>query len=105
MVEQLICNQLVGGSIPLIGWEYSLEFVSLSEKDFKLTNRQTDKLPFAGVTQLVRVTAFQAVGRGFESRLPLKRQFKSLRGLEGLRVGKRRKGFCFQKIDCLAKSS
>ena len=26
---------------------------------------------FAGVTQLARVTAFQAVGRGFESRLPL----------------------------------
>ena len=26
----------------------------------------------AGVTQLARVTAFQAVGRGFESRLPLK---------------------------------
>ena len=25
----------------------------------------------AGVTQLARVTAFQAVGRGFESRLPL----------------------------------
>ena len=27
----------------------------------------------AGVTQLARVTAFQAVGRGFESRLPLYR--------------------------------
>jgi hypothetical protein len=27
---------------------------------------------YAGVTQLARVTAFQAVGRGFESRLPLK---------------------------------
>ena len=26
---------------------------------------------FAGVTQPARVTAFQAVGRGFESRLPL----------------------------------
>jgi hypothetical protein len=28
-------------------------------------------LVLAGVTQLARVTAFQAVGRGFESRLPL----------------------------------
>ena len=28
----------------------------------------------AGVTQLARVTAFQAVGRGFESRLPLEPQ-------------------------------
>jgi hypothetical protein len=32
-------------------------------------------LVFAGVTQLARVTAFQAVGRGFESRLPLKEFF------------------------------
>jgi hypothetical protein len=29
----------------------------------------------AGVTQLARVTAFQAVGRGFESRLPLNELF------------------------------
>jgi hypothetical protein len=28
-------------------------------------------MPSAGVTQLARVTAFQAVGRGFEPRLPL----------------------------------
>ena len=48
LVEQLICNQLVGGSIPLASSD-----------------------GIAGVTQLARVTAFQAVGRGFESRLPL----------------------------------
>ena len=34
-----------------------------------------NKLFSAGVTQLARVTAFQAVGRGFESRLPLGIQF------------------------------
>jgi hypothetical protein len=34
----------------------------------------------AGVTQLARVTAFQAVGRGFESRLPLRMFFYLLAG-------------------------
>ena len=32
----------------------------------------------AGVTQLARVTAFQAVGRGFESRLPLENRVRNL---------------------------
>ena len=32
---------------------------------------QCTAIHLAGVTQLARVTAFQAVGRGFESRLPL----------------------------------
>ncbi len=32
---------------------------------------ETDKRGFAGVAQLARASAFQAEGRGFESRLPL----------------------------------
>jgi hypothetical protein len=38
-------------------------------KDVYVLGNSDQKI--AGVTQLARVTAFQAVGRGFESRLPL----------------------------------
>ena len=42
----------------------------------------------AGVTQLARVTAFQAVGRGFESRLPLFLKEDEQRELDGDRLKK-----------------
>ena len=83
-VEQLICNQSVGGSIPFIG-----SIVSSDSKDvegFPSGQReQTVNLPakpsevqillppplYAGIAQLARALAFQAKGRGFESRFPL----------------------------------
>ena len=88
LVEQLICNQLVGGSSPLIGSIF-LKFidvvgfpsgqreqtVNLSAKPSKVRILPPPPLFFralrAGVAQLARALAFQAKGREFESRFPL----------------------------------
>ena len=58
------------------GWRYSklkiLLFLIMWERVARETDLKNIKTKLlAGVTQLARVTAFQAVGRGFESRLPL----------------------------------
>ncbi len=77
-VEQLICNQWVGGSIPLIG---SLEYGEVPEwpkgadcksagSAFEGSNPSLSTFN-AAIAQLARAEAFQASGRGFESRLPL----------------------------------
>ncbi len=49
----------------------------------------------AGVTQLARVTAFQAVGRGFESRLPLHDPVAKFRGKQKMCL----KGAAFLPIE------
>ena len=89
LVEQLICNQQVAGSSPIT----SSKFFSLGEvpewlkgtdcKSVGLCLRRFESFSLhqiphwgcgcddAGVAQLARVSAFQAEGCGFETRLPL----------------------------------
>ena len=88
MVEHLTCNEAVAGSTPAGGSFLDIEAGEVPEwpkgTDCKSVGEafggSNPPLPtttgvitydYAGVTQLARVTAFQAVGRGFESRLPL----------------------------------
>ncbi len=91
LVEPLICNQLVGGSSPLIGSIFEFyntvvgfpsgqreQTVNLSAKPSKVRILPPPPLFFlyriffrAGVAQLARALAFQAKGREFESRFPL----------------------------------
>ena len=77
-VEQLICNQWVGGSIPLIGlsgygevpeWPKKADCKSAGSA-FEGSNPSLSTY-YAAIAQLARAEAFQASGRGFESRLPL----------------------------------
>jgi hypothetical protein len=77
-VEQLICNQWVGGSIPLIGlsgygevpeWPKGADCKSAGSA-FEGSNPSLSTY-YAAIAQLARAEAFQASGRGFESRLPL----------------------------------
>ncbi len=77
-VEQLICNQWVGGSIPLIGFEVSGEVPEWPKgADCKSAGSAFEgsnpslSISYAAIAQLARAEAFQASGRGFESRLPL----------------------------------
>src|SRR6185369_7424554 len=96
-VEHLICNQAVVGSIPIASFEDgSAESSGLTAERYPSGQReQTVNLPAsayggsnpplsiyiamnehvtsfdAGIAQLVRASAFQAEGRGFESRFPL----------------------------------
>ena len=76
--EQLICNQWVGGSIPLIGlcdngevpeWPKGADCKSAGSA-FEGSNPSLS-ISYAAIAQLARAEAFQASGRGFESRLPL----------------------------------
>ena len=82
-VEQLICNQPVGGSIPFASSQKNSQSLGkVAEwskaadcKSAGVSLRRFESCPsqinFAGVAQLARASAFQAEGRGFESRLPL----------------------------------
>jgi hypothetical protein len=99
LVEQLICNQQVAGSSPIASscddgfcpedtgqvakrsnatdcksvgsglrrFDSSPAHVSIMNSDFIIHNWEPER----GSNSVGRVTAFQAVGRGFESRLPL----------------------------------
>ena len=81
-VEQLICNQPVGGSNPFasspldeyIGevaeWTKAADCKSAGESLRRFESCPPQKI-CAGVAQLARASAFQAEGRGFEPRLPL----------------------------------
>ena len=87
VVEQLTCNQQVGGSNPFASstafggagevaeWTKAADCKSAgaSLRRFESFPPHHDGLVFvhAGVAQLARASAFQAEGRGFESRLPL----------------------------------
>jgi hypothetical protein len=88
LVEQLICNQRVGGSNPLAGFfaaELLLAFVNnMGRYQSGQMGRAVNPLgePFGGSnpslpnwasgnSSVGRATAFQAVSRGFESRFPL----------------------------------
>ena len=81
-VEQLICNQPVGGSNPFASSPYGTRSGEVAEwtkaadcKSAGESLRRFESCPphkvSAGVAQLARASAFQAEGRGFESRLPL----------------------------------
>ena len=78
MVEQLICNQPVGGSNPFASYGDMAEWTNASDcksdgaslRWFESIYPQL-KFKSAGVAQLARASAFQAEGRGFESRFPL----------------------------------
>ena len=87
VVEQLTCNQQVGGSNPFASstvfrgagevaeWTKAADCKSagVSLRRFESFPPHRDGIIFiqAGVAQLARASAFQAEGRGFESRLPL----------------------------------
>jgi hypothetical protein len=88
LVEQLICNQQVVGSIPIAGSTIPKKIFPIGKnggvperpkgagcKPAGLRLHRFESYPlhqcFAGVAQLARALAFQAKGRGFESRLPL----------------------------------
>ncbi len=91
LVEQLICNQWVGGSIPFAGfnldisgevpeWLKGADCKSAgsafggSNPPLSTTQRRIFIIGFslkAGIAQLARASAFQAEGRGFEPRFPL----------------------------------
>jgi hypothetical protein len=87
-VEHLICNQAVVGSIPIASftstttharrasgevpeWPKGADCKSagVSLRRFESSPLHRDAL--AGIAQLARASAFQAEGRGFESRFPL----------------------------------
>lgn len=80
-VEQLTCNQQVGGSIPFASFSFMGRFpsgqrgqtVNLLAFAFGGSNPPLPTLfhENAGVAQLARALAFQAKGREFESRRPL----------------------------------
>ena len=89
-VEQLICNQQVAGSIPIASLNGNKTLIFLVERYPSGQRGQTVNLlamptevrillsppsgvtaDWAGVAQPARASAFQAEGRGFESRLPL----------------------------------
>ncbi len=82
-VEQLICNQPVGGSNPFASspcyvdktgevaeWTKAADCKSAGESLRRFESCPPHKVK-AGVAQLARASAFQAEGRGFEPRLPL----------------------------------
>ena len=81
-VEQLICNQPVGGSNPFASslfdedagevaeWTKAADCKSAGESLRRFESCPPQKFR-AGVAQLARASAFQAEGRGFEPRLPL----------------------------------
>ena len=76
MVEQLICNQPVGGSSPFASYGDMAEWTNASDcKSDGASLRWFESIyphiKDAGVAQLARASAFQAEGRGFESRFPL----------------------------------
>ena len=90
LVEQLICNQQVAGSSPITSSIIYQCLTSINEHGeiLKWPTRADCKsadyvfggsnpplttivIYDAGVAQLARASAFQAEGRGFESRLPL----------------------------------
>ncbi len=90
-VELLICNQGVVGSIPIASftsknvdarrasgevpeWPKGADCKSagVSLRRFESSPLHRDML--AGIAQLARASAFQAEGRGFESRFPLRRR-------------------------------
>ena len=100
-VEHLICNQAVVGSIPIASFEdascggrstpsgevpewpkgadcksagVSLRRFESSPLHHPLRARSERRVQrtYAGIAQLVRASAFQAEGRGFESRFPLR---------------------------------
>jgi hypothetical protein len=87
VVEQLTCNQQVGGSNPFAsstifgGTGEVAEWTKAADcKSAGASLRRFESFPphhrglifsHAGVAQLARASAFQAEGRGFESRLPL----------------------------------
>ncbi len=81
-VEQLICNQPVGGSNPFASSPFDEYFGEMAEwtkaADCKSAGESLRRFEScspqelcAGVAQLARASAFQAEGRGFEPRLPL----------------------------------
>jgi hypothetical protein len=87
VVEQLICNQQVGGSNPfassILPYGEVAEWTKAADcKSAGASLRRFESFPphflairlfskKAGVAQLARASAFQAEGRGFEARLPL----------------------------------
>ena len=81
LVEQLICNQQVAGSSPVASsrrtesesWLSGQKQQTVNLPGFALRRFESFSLhqPAGGSNSVGRVTAFQAVGRGFESRLPL----------------------------------
>jgi len=105
LVEQLICNQQVAGSSPitssisfLVFWGQVPEWLKGADcKSAGLCLRRFESFPVhhffqeksgfdfmlcfrrAGVAQLARVSAFQAEGCGFETRLPLQMDFTMAR--------------------------
>jgi hypothetical protein len=89
LVEQLICNQLVGGSSPSIG-SSSLSYypggyqsgqmgqtVNLLAKPSEV-RILLPPLHECGSSSFGRAIAFQAIGGGFEPRLPLVKNIKRL---------------------------
>ena len=81
-LEQLICNQQVVGSSPSIGSYLSFLFFGRYSSGQRgqtvnlLAQPSQVRILFspqktARIAQLARASAFQAEGRGFESRLPL----------------------------------
>ena len=83
--EQLICNQLVVGSNPSIGSFVNIDLFGKIPKrptgaDCKSAGLRLRRFEscsshffcLSGSSSVDRASAFQAEGRGFESRLPLK---------------------------------
>ena len=91
-VEHLICNQAVVGSIPIASFTHTsghsrrasgevpewpkgadCKSAGVSLRRFESSPLHQHEAPsmHAGIAQLARASAFQAEGRGFESRFPL----------------------------------
>ena len=85
-VEQLICNQQVAGSSPIASSKREGfpsgqrgQTVNLLAKPSEVrilppppySPEMVAEVKYAGIAQLARASAFQAEGRGFESRFPL----------------------------------
>ncbi len=85
MAEQLICNQQVAGSNPIASllladthfgevpeWPKGADCKSAGDAyEGSNPSLTTRSFLWAGIAQLARASAFQAEGRGFESRFPL----------------------------------
>ena len=87
LAEQLICNQQVAGSSPAASsnqaagtesWlsgqkQQTVNLPGIALRRFKSFTLHQNKAFRSGSNSVGRVTAFQAVGRGFEPRLPLQK--------------------------------
>ena len=87
LVEQLICNQPVGGSNPFIGskkwsgeipkWPTGADCKSVVVRLRRFESFSPHYKEECGNSSVGRASAFQAEGREFESRFPLKSQCSS----------------------------